>query len=323
MQLAMETVVKMRILIVGREAQYNAEFFYKKAFSKLGNDVSMLNSYNGISNQFLTRMIHSRTGLFNYGLEKLWINRNIIRETEELDPDCIIFIKGDLISTRVLSELAENRKIYLLYPDTYKFETLLRKRLEYFTSVFTAANNKQFYYMMGAKVVVTVPWACDPDFHRRLSIEKKYNISFIGTAYPERRKIIRKIGGTDVFGNVWYGFGTRSHRPVYGEDFVKVINQSKINLNLQARISIEADAPTMRTFEVAGCGGFQISDYMPSLKKYFPMLPTFNDIEELKGLISYYLKNPEEADEIGQKTMEICHSSFKYTDAAKTILSNL
>ena len=37
MQLAMETVVKMRILIVGKEAQYNAEYFYKKAFLELGN----------------------------------------------------------------------------------------------------------------------------------------------------------------------------------------------------------------------------------------------------------------------------------------------
>jgi spore maturation protein CgeB len=29
-----------------------------------------------------------------------------------------------------------------------------------------------------------------------------------------------------------------------------------INLNLQAKISVAADAPTMRTFEIAGCGGF-------------------------------------------------------------------
>ena len=111
--------------------------------------------------------------------------------------------------------------------------------------------------------------------------------------------------------------------PLNGIEYINVLNQTKINLNLQAKANIIADAPTMRTFEVAGCGGFQISDYMPSLKKYFPMLPTFREVSELKELISYYLDNPEEAQEIANKTVKICLSSYKYIDAAKIIISNL
>ncbi len=108
-----------------------------------------------------------------------------------------------------------------------------------------------------------------------------------------------------------------------GEDFVKIINQSLVNLNLQADVSIKADAPTMRTFELAGCGGFQISDYMPSLKRYLPMVPTFRDISELKELISYYLENGEEREDIAEKSMKVCYESFKYTDAAKLVVSSL
>lgn len=315
--------IEMRILIVGREAPYSAEFFYKKAFSDLGNEVFLINSYTGTRNQLLSRIIHTRTNFFNFTLNNLWINKHLRTKVDEIDPDLIIFFKGDLISTKVLSELSDNRSIYLFYPDTYKFQALLRGRLTYFTAIYTASNNKSPYYEMGARKVVTVPWACDPDFHKKIEIEKKYNISFIGTAYFERRRIIRKLKEVDVFGDFWYGFGAYSHPPVYGEDFVKTINQSKINLNLQAGISIQADAPTMRTFELAGCGGFQISDYIPNLKKYFPMLPTFQEKYELKELISYYLDNGEEALEIAKKTMGICHSSYKYTDAAKIIISNL
>lgn len=313
----------MRILIVGREAPYNAEFFYKKAFSELGNEVFLINSYTGINNQLLSRIIHTRTDFFNFTLNNLWINRHLKTRIDEIDPDAIIFFKGDMIRTEVLSELSESRNIYLFYPDTFKFKTLLMHRVHYFNTIFTASNNKQPYYKLGARKVLNVPWACDPDFHKKIEIEKKYNISFIGTAYLERRKIIRNLGEVDVFGDFWYGFGKFSHKAVYGENFVKTINQSKINLNLQAKISIEADAPTMRTFELAGCGSFQISDYMPSVKKYFPMLTTFHETKDLKELIRYYVDNGEEAQEIAMKTMEICHSYYKYTDAAKVILSGI
>lgn len=199
----------------------------------------------------------------------------------------------------------------------------MRGRLPYFSAIYTASNSKSIYYKLGAKKVVTVPWCCDPEFHRKIEIKKKYNISFIGTAYLERRRIIKKLGEVDVFGDFWQGFGHHSHPAVYGESFVKVISQSRLNLNLQAKASIQADAPTMRTFEIAGCAGFQISNYMPHLKKYFPMLPTFHEIRDLKELISYYLDNGEEASEIAKKTMEVCYSSYKYTDAAKLILSNM
>ena len=313
----------MRILIVGRNVPFNAEYFYKKAFFILGNEVFLIDSYTGVKNPLVSRIIHTRTNFFNFTLKKLWINRCLKSRIEEIDPDIIIFFKSDMVTSDVLSELSNNRRVYLFYPDTYKFLPLLRGRLGYFTAIYTASNNKNLYYEMGARKVVTVPWACDPDFHRKMVLEKKYNISFIGTAYLERRNIVRRLGKVDVFGDFWFGFGASAHPPVYGEDFVKTINQSKINLNLQAEISIRADAPTMRTFEVAGCGGFQISDYMPSLKKYFPMLPTFRNKYEMKELISYYLDNYEEGLEIADKTMEICYSTYKYTDSAKIILSSV
>lgn len=316
-------MIEMRILMVGRENPYTAEFFYKKAFSALGNEVCLINSYKGIDYPLMSRVIHTRTNFFNFTLKRLWINKHLKAYIDKLDPDCIIFFKGEMISTEILSELSNNRSIYLFYPDTYKFPVLLRERLTYFAAIFTASNNKVPYYKMGARKVVTVPWACDPDFHKKMEIEKKYDISFIGTAYRERRKIIRNIGEIEVFGDFWYGFSSHSHASVYGEDFVKTINESRVNLNLQARISVQADAPTMRTFELAGCGGFQISDYMNSLKRYFPDIVTFKTLDELGELITYYLDNAYERDKIANRTREQCLSNFKYSDSASKILLNI
>lgn len=183
----------------------------------------------------------------------LWINQNLLNKVNEVDPDAIIFFKGELISPKVLKILSENRDTYLLYPDTFKFKPLSRRELKYFKSVFTASNNKSLYYELDAKRVTTVPWACDPDFHKRIDVPKKNNVSFIGTAYLERMRIIKSLPEVDVFGNYWYGMGKHSHSSIYGYDYVKTINESRINLNLQAKISIYADVPTMRTFELAGC----------------------------------------------------------------------
>jgi len=310
-------------MIVGRMRAYNAEYFYGKAFKTLGHDVKLVDTYTGVNHELFKRMLHTRTSIFDSSLRVYWINNNIAAIAESYDPDAIIFFKGEFVSSVTLERLAERRKIYLFYPDTYKFKPLLRNRLGYFRTVFTASNNKDFYVKMGARNVVTVPWACDPDFHRKLDVGKKYDVSFIGTAYPERRRIIRKLEKIDVFGDYWHGFAKRRHNPVYGEEYVKVINESMINLNLQAKISVAADAPTMRTFEIAGCGGFQISDYMPSLGRYFPMMPTFTDVEGLRDEIEYYLDDEEDRYEIAMKCMEICRDSFKYTNSANIIFRSI
>jgi len=310
--------------MVGRDAKYNAEYFYLKAFKNIGHEVVFVDQYKGLRFGTLNRYLQSRIKLFDLLKEFYPVNEQIKTYASISQPDVILIFKGEFVSKKTIKELSENFKIALFWPDTYKFKPLLSGRLHYFDIIFTAANNVDFYYKLGAKRVVTVPWACDPDFHRYLNLPFKYNVSFIGTAYLERRRIIRKLKLSDihVFGDYWFGFENK-HPAVYGEDFVKTINATKINLNLQAQVSVKADAPTMRTFEVAGCRSFQISDYMPSVKKYFPEMVTFRDLKELKELISYYLKNEEERAEISVKTQERCYKYFTYDHSAKIIVENL
>lgn len=62
----------MNIVLVGNNSLYNAEYFYKKAFLELGNNVSFLNSYRRIKRKLLYRVKYTRTNLFERGLDKLW-----------------------------------------------------------------------------------------------------------------------------------------------------------------------------------------------------------------------------------------------------------
>ena len=314
----------MKILIIGVEKEYNAEFFYKKAFSQLGHEVGSINEYEGIKRPLKTRILHTRTSVFSFDLYRLQINKNIEKFVKEFEPDIIIVFKGELLSKKSLEFLSQNYKIYLFYPDVYKFKPVLRERLHYFNAVFTAANKVAPYLDLGAKRVITIPWACDPEIHRDLSLQKIFPISFIGTAYWERRKIIKQIKfEVATFGDFWGKWKNWSYPAVYGDNYIKTINQTLINLNLQATPSILGDAPTMRTFELAGSGGFQISDYMPTLKEYFPKLVTFQSIDEMNELIAYYIDDVEQAEHIANSCQSICYKRFKYTDSSKQILENL
>ena len=101
----------MKILIVGREAPYNAEFFYKKALTNIRNEVFLINAYTGIKYPLMSRVIHTRTNFFEFTLSNLWINKHLKTRVDEIDPDVIIFFKGEMISTKVLSVLfAEQNK---------------------------------------------------------------------------------------------------------------------------------------------------------------------------------------------------------------------
>ncbi len=312
----------MKILVVGRSADYNAEYFYLKALRRMGHAVVLIDEYDGMKYGTLNRYIQSRTRVFDFIRNTYSVNRHITAYCNSFQPDIILVFKGEFLSSEVLKEISENFKVYLFWPDTYKFIPLMSERLHIFNAVFTAANNVEFYRNLGAKKVVTVPWACDPEFHRKLDTEYRYNVTFIGTAYLERRRIIKSLSNVNVFGDYWFGFKYR-HPAVVGNDYIKTINETKINLNLQAEVSVRADAPTMRTFELAGCEGFQISDYMPSVTKYLPGIVTFRNLEELKELIPYYLENGNEREEISAKLQARCYKDYTYEASAGIILSNV
>ena len=80
---------------------------------------------------------------------------------KDFDPDFVLVFKGEFISNGTLKQLSESYSTYLFYTYMYKFKPLLKDKLQLFKAMFTAASRKDFYYRLGARKVVTVPWACD------------------------------------------------------------------------------------------------------------------------------------------------------------------
>jgi spore maturation protein CgeB len=56
-----------------------------------------------------------------------------------------------------------------------------------------------------------------------------------------------------------------------------------------------------RNFEIPVQGGFQLTDYVPSIEDYFNIgkeLICYSDVDEAKELINYYLKHNKERERI-------------------------
>jgi spore maturation protein CgeB len=124
-----------------------------------------------------------------------------------------------------------------------------------------------------------------------------------------RERIINSLDGFDLHiygdwgwrkiikGNNIEFFGSLPHK-----DLRKLFVSSKINLNLTTT-PIKTTL-TRRPFDVLACGGFVLSDYRQDIKSLLEIdkeIVCFQDEEELKKKISYFLKHPEECRWIVKK----------------------
>lgn len=81
----------------------------------------------------------------------------------------------------------------------------------------------------------------------------------------------------------------------YNTELAKIYNASDINLNI-SRVQLKTTV-NQRVFDVPACKAFLITDYREEIKDYFVIgeeVICYRDVQELKGLIGYYLQHPEE-----------------------------
>ena len=158
-----------------------------------------------------------------------------------------------------------------------------------------------------------MPCVAATEMYKKQDEEKKYDVTFIGSHDLEREGLFGKLTefGLRLWGPRW---DTVKDKELIGKVmkgdsrqkvYVKLLNQSKITLNLHHKQSIEST--NFRTFEALACGAFVLVDYNPELEKLFEIgkeIVVYKNVEDLKKLISYYLDHPEEREKIAKAGME-------------------
>lgn len=178
----------------------------------------------------------------------------------------------------------------------------------------------------------------DENLHRPLSKysdikTKKYDVCFVGTFERERAETMIWLSSKGVkvtiFGNGWSGLKDRyanliiKDKPVYGEKYVEVINNSKINLGFLRKIN--RDEVTSRTMEINACESFLIAERTSRHTELFiegKEAEFFSTNKELYEKIQHYLTHDNLISEMSSRGRARCiRSRYDMTNQVSLILT--
>lgn len=141
---------------------------------------------------------------------------------------------------------------------------------------------------------VYLPYAYDPEWHRPEEQPRNYDAVLLGLHYENRDRLVSELRKRGA--NVLYDLG-----PVFDERRALEC-QAPISLAWSSRNDLIA-----RVFEGLGMGRLVVTNRVPDLGRFFQEdtdLIAFSSLGEAVEKIMYYLRSPEEANEIAQAGRE-------------------
>jgi spore maturation protein CgeB len=276
--------------------------------------------------------------------------RKLFEEVIVFDPQEVINTHGKEVMNKKFLEIAKKEKpdyvlLWFVY-DEFDPETLIKLREILPESILLCYNGDDDYkfsnYTLNFFPLVDYFLTTQPQFikeykkykkkaffscgvdtarFRPLNLKKKYDVSFVGAPKSDRveymkyllkNKIKVTIGGANwesypEFGEAYLG-------GLADEDFVKLINQSKINICLSKNY-LGGTHILERFFEFNACKSFGLTEfaegYSPTFKEGRDMV-TFKDKKELLEKVRYYLKNSKKREKIAKAAYKKTNPNFSY-----------
>jgi len=248
------------------------------------------------------------------------LQKRVIKFVDDVSPDIVFFIlMRDEFSFETFDYLKSKYiTINWFCDDQWRFENFTKYYAPHFTYAITTdkfASSK--YRKIGYKNVILSQWAsfgCSENIDFE-AIKYKYDVSFVGGISGYRKWLINRLKRRGVkvecFGAGW------ENGHVSFEEMAEIFKTTKINLNISNSASYDiryifssvrsmhefvkskkrVEQIKARNFEIPAFGGFQLTNYVPSLEDYFEIgreVAIYTSIEDLMLQINYYLDNEEE-----------------------------
>jgi len=192
--------------------------------------------------------------------------------------------------------------------------------------VTTKSPNKAELADMGAQRVVHIDNGYDPKTHRPITVtdqekaEFGADVSFVGGYEKARAESLCRLASQGisvrVWGNRWHLMRERppnlviEERPVFGDDYARVLCASKINLAFLRKIN--RDTQTTRTMEIPACGAFMLAERTDDHLRLFKEneeAAFFRSDKEMVSKIRHYLASGEERVRIARAGLRRCIES--------------
>lgn len=259
-----------------------------------------------------------------YLTKKDELQKLVIKFIDDVSPDIVFFIlMRDEFSFETFEYLkSKYTTINWFCDDQWKFEHFTKYYAPHFTySVTTDKFALSKYKKIGYNNVILSQWAsfgCSENIDFE-AIKYKYDVSFVGAIRGYRKWLINRLEKEGVKVEC-FGAGWENGRVSY-EEMAEIFKTSRINLNISNSVSYDIrytfssvsslhefvkskkriEQIKARNFEIPAFGGFQLTNYVPSLEDYFVIgseVVVYTSIKDLVLQINYYLDNEEERGEI-------------------------
>lgn len=230
--------------------------------------------------------------------------------------DLILVCKGEFIPPELIKALPYPTALWYCEQigseNAVDYAALLRrKELEYNATAFDYVfshdkTNIPVYKSIGCKNVHWLPCtAVNTKIHKKLDMQKKYDITFIGNQTPRRKSILIALEKYfNVFiPNTWDN-----------KELNEIFNESKIvlNIHLSDLLNIET-----RVGEVLGSGSFLLTEELSCQDLFIDgehlVQWRQGDVEDLTKKIQYYLIHEDERERIAETGHDFAveHHSFE------------
>ncbi|GAB4490876.1 MAG: hypothetical protein OHK006_24200 [Thermodesulfovibrionales bacterium] len=330
----------MKILIIGNEHIRQGDRYmddkgwsFRKSFDRLGvsTEAFFYKKKGGLA--FLEKNRTVR------GLWRKHMNRSLVDLVKKSKPDILMINKGETITAETLREIRRKTATVILnvFPDNPlymgRFEAIEPCHVFFVKDTYV----RDALWRVGLKNVQYLPQCTDPDVHRPVELsdeqERAYrtDLSLIGSMYPYRLKFVEELIGfrPAIWGRGW----SRAQNPevagcyrgtdIRGNRKAAAICGSAISLNPHHPIN-DINGVNRRTYDIAACGGFQLSDHKPDLEAIFRVgseIVCYRSMDELKEQIPYYLSHPDERRAIADAGLKRVLRDHTYDARAREILS--
>lgn len=252
--------------------------------------------------------------------KKKELQKRVIEFIDEIHPDIVFFILiEDEFSFETLDYLkSKYLTVNWFGDDHWRFESFTKRYISHFTySITTDKYAVDKYESAGCKNVILSQWASfgcteDIDFEE---IKYKHDISFIGGISEYRKWVMRELSKKGIKVEC-FGYGWENGRVSF-EELEDIFKTSRINMNISNSAPYDiryifsslksmrefigtqkrAEQIKARNFEIPAFGGFQLTNYAPSLEDYLKIgdeVIIYKTVKELALHVNYYLNNEKE-----------------------------
>jgi len=282
------------------------------------------------------------------GLFTLFLSELVLAKVMDYRPDLVFALaQAPLTKESLLRLKNDGVPTAFWFVEDYRTMNYWREIAPFYDYFFTIQEGEFFCQLkeLGLDNFHYLPLAASPEWHRPLDLTEEElheygsDLSFVGAGYYNRRNLFLRLIDFDlkIWGNEWEGalpllrYIQRKGERVSTEETVKIFNASKINLNLHSSnrhegINPYGDFVNPRTFEIAACGAFQLVDYRRDLPRFFNLseeLVCFQDVEDLRKKISYFLARPTEREEIARRARQRVLREHTYKKRMQELMSFL